>query len=432
MYSFQPDFFIDYNAVIESTPFYKKYNALFRVLDLSSFPDRMKNKGRKPYSRHAMIRALLIKHLERINTIPDLRYYLKSNPVLLAMCSFKNNKVPHQSQFYRFLKSTKTSDIENIMIANNNGLIEQNVISADTFILDSKPILANTKENNPKNPSPNRKKNKKPKRNPQASFCYFATETFGNNKKLIKFFWGYRTHVIVSKEGIPLIARTLPNNMTDDKVAIRLIRALKKAYRFKKNSIFIADARYDVKEIYNLIVDKYKSKAYIALNPRNQQEPKIFGPKGCPLCDAKLEMKSHGKWFDFKDKRKRAKFRCPIKINKKLKKKYNNTCPINHILFTENKKYGCTKYLDITNDARSQVQRDTKEFKRTYALRFNIEQYFARFGDRTIEHTNHYSLKAVQNTMAIGHLAMSLVASAAVSLNKQYAIRCYKTFAYAS
>jgi len=88
--------------------------------------------------------------------------------------------------------------------------------------------------------------------------------------------------------------------MTDDKVAVRLIHALKKIYNFKNDSAVIADARYDVKDLYNIIVNTYKSKAFIALNPRNQGEPKIFGPNGCPICDAKLEMKSFGVWTEDK------------------------------------------------------------------------------------------------------------------------------------
>lgn len=426
MYSFQRDFFFDYDTIIKATPFFQKYDAIFGAIDLSEFKDRGKKKGRKSYSRHALLRAFIIKHLERIETIPDLIYYLKSNPVLLTMCGFINNIIPDKAQFYRFLKKVSNSDIKNIHIKTNKKLVVENAITLDTFIMDSKPIFANTKENNPKNSAPNRNKNKKIKRNPKATFGYFSTEILSDNKKIPKCFWGYRTHVVTSKEGIPLIECTLPNNMTDDKVAIRLIHSLKKDYSFKKNSAFIADARYDVRKIYNLIVNKYKSKAYIALNPRNQGEPKIFGPNGCPLCDAKLEMKSYGVWTE--DNRKRAKFRCPIKVNKKLRKKFNNTCPVNHSFFCDGKKYGCTKYIDITNDARSQIQRDTDEFKKTYAIRFSIEQYFARFGNRMIEHTKHFSLKSIKNQMAIGHLAMSLVALAAVNLKNSDAIRCYKTF----
>jgi len=426
MYSFQRDFFFDYDTIIESTPFYKKYDAIFQSLDLSEFADRVKEKGRKPYSSHAMIRAFIIKHLERIETIPDLIYYLKSNPVLLTMCAFKDNILPEKSQFYRFLKKIKNSDLVKLLVKTNKKSLAKNAITIDTFLMDSKPVFANTRENNPKNSSPNRNKDKKLKSNPQATFGYFSTESITPTKKIVKCFWGYRTHVIISKEGIPLIECTLPNNMTDDKVAVRLIHALKKAYNFKNDSAFIADARYDVKDLYNLIVNTYKSKAFIALNPRNQGEPKIFGPNGCPLCDAKLEMKSFGVWTE--DKRKRAKFRCPIKLNKKLRKKLNNTCPVNHTLFCEGKKYGCTKYLDITNDARSQILRDTDEFKKTYGIRIGIEQYFARFGNRIVEHTKHYSLKSVKNQISIGHLSMALVALAAVNLNNADAVRCYKTF----
>lgn len=65
-------------------------------------------------------------------------------------------------------------------------------------------------------------------------------------------------------------------------------------YGFNKNAIFIADASYDVREIYDFIVREMKSQPFIALNPRNQQEGKTFGPHGAPLCAAGIEMKSHG------------------------------------------------------------------------------------------------------------------------------------------
>ncbi len=48
------------------------------------------------------------------------------------------------------------------------------------------------------------------------------------------FFWGFRTHAVVTKEGICLIEKTLPNNITDQDAAFSLIRELKRKYHFKK------------------------------------------------------------------------------------------------------------------------------------------------------------------------------------------------------
>lgn len=153
-----------------------------------------------------------------------------------------------------------------------------------------------------------------------------------------------------------------------------------------------------------------------------------MGTNACPLCEANLEMTSNGSWTE--GLRTRMKFRCPIKMNSKVKEKYPEGCPINHTRFIEKSCYGCTKYLDITDDPRSRVPRDTELYKNTFKLRQTVEQYFARLGTREAEQTTHYKLRYVKNQMAIAHLAMSLVAhAAAILMNQPDKIRCHRTFA---
>jgi len=256
---------------------------------------------------------------------------------------------------------------------------------------------------------------------------YYSYQEISGKKHFI-FFWGYRTHVIVSKEGIPLIELTLPNNQTDAKVAKKLINKLKRVYRFKKNAIFIADAAYDEKDLYDFIVEQFKCQAIIPINPRNTQPEKTFGPKGLPLCEANLEMKSNGKFKE--GNRERIKFRCPLKTDKTIAQKYPQGCPVNHPRFFEGKQYGCTKYLDITNDVRAKVPRDSAFFKETYKLRTEVERYFSRLGNREIEQTTYYKSKTIKNQMTIAHLSLSLVAYAAAILMKNPdKIRCFRTFA---
>ncbi len=242
------------------------------------------------------------------------------------------------------------------------------------------------------------------------------------------FFWGYRSHALVTKEGICLVELTLPNKITDQQAAFRLIKALKRQYGVRKGSLFLADTAYDVKELYDFIVHQLKSKAYIPINPRNTKDDKTFGPHGCPLCDAGIEMKSVGRWKE--QKRERIKLRCPLKASKKVAKKYHNTCSAKHPSFDTGKCYGCTKYIDVTNDARSQVSRDSKEYKNSFKGRQVVEQYFARLGDQEVEQTTHYSLTSIKNQMTIAHLSASLIAVAAVTLlDRSDKIRCYRTFA---
>jgi len=290
--------------------------------------------------------------------------------------------------------------------------------------------MAATKENNFKNPKRNTKdKTKRPKRNHRATLGYYSCQVIDGKKENMIFFWGYRTHTIVTKEGICLVEKTLPNNITDAEAAFSLIRELKRRFCFKKGAIFIGDKAYDIRELYTFIVEQMKSQPYIPINPRNQKDDKTFGPHGCPVCDAGIEMKSAGRWTEAN--RERIKFRCPLKMSKKLVAKYDNACPAEHPSFDTGKCYGCTKYLDVTDDARSRVPRDSKEFKETFKDRQIIEQYYSRLGDREVEQTTHYCFTVIKNQMTIAHLIASLIAvAAAVILKQPDKIRCYRTFAH--
>jgi len=430
MHNFQFSLFYDYNAIKLSSDFYRKYDAIFSVLDLSGFPDINTELGRTGYSRHAILRALIVKHLEEIKSIPRLIEFLDAHPMLTEMCGFTMGCLPDESQFYRFLKEIPNGRIQEIHIKSNNVLIDKGIATLDTFAIDSKPVKAATRENNHKNPNRNtRDKNKKPRRNPQAALHYYSCQNKAGGTKIFEFFWGYRTHVITSIDGIPLVETTLPNNRTDAKVAKTLIKKLKRLYKFKRGALFIADSAYDERDIYDFIIDHLKCNAFIPINPRNTQELKIFGPHGTPLCDAGLEMIFEGTWHE--GNRDRVKFHCPIKTKRKHTVKTPKTCPVNHHRFTGGAGYGCTKYLDVTDDARSQIPRNSTLFKETYKKRIVVEQYFSRLGEREIEQTTHYKLRSVKNQMTIAHLSQSLIALAAVQLQRPEKIRCYRTFAQA-
>ena len=429
MYHVQTSLFYNLQELIRNSSLLRKYFYIFQALDLSILPDRNYGIGRTGHSQHAILRAFIVRHLQQIKSVPQLIEYIEAIPPLLELCGFTLGDMPDESQFYRFLTDTDNNVLKDIHHRLNQRLIEQGLVTLDTFIIDSKPVMAATKENNLKNPARNTTdKTKVPDRNPAATLSYYSCQVLNSKKENMLFFWGYRTHVIISKEGISLVEITLPNNITDQEVAFKLLKELKHRYKVKKGFLFLADKAYDVRDLYTFIVEKMKGNPYIPINPRNQKDDKTFGPHGCPMCDGGLEMKSAGKWTE--GNRERIKFRCPLKTSKKTAEKYNNKCPANHSSFDSGKCYGCTKYLDVTDDARSRVPRDTKEFKETFKQRESVEQYFARLGDREAEQTTHYSLKTVRNQMTIAHLTTSLIGVAATILLKQpKKMRCYKTFA---
>jgi hypothetical protein len=63
MQNFQTSLFYDLQELVRNAPLLRKYYYLFKALDLSALHDKNEHIGRTGYSRHAILRALIIKHL---------------------------------------------------------------------------------------------------------------------------------------------------------------------------------------------------------------------------------------------------------------------------------------------------------------------------------------------------------------------------------
>ena len=107
MQSFQLSLFYDLQYFLLTSNFHKKYYLLFQALELSYFPSKHFGVGRTGYSRRALLRAFIVKHLEEIKTVPRLIAFLDAHPILAEMCGFEIGCIPDESQFYRFLKESK-------------------------------------------------------------------------------------------------------------------------------------------------------------------------------------------------------------------------------------------------------------------------------------------------------------------------------------
>ena len=430
----QLSLFYDYERICRSSSFFQKFETLFLAVEAISDEKTLdKSTGRLGYGPICFLKALIYKNAQQIASIPELLRDLESRPLICDMIGFPFGKLPDSSNFYRFLNGHKNSEIQELLYKSNKVLLEKGLITTDIIIADSKPIKACTKENNPKNPNRSLNKNDKIKWNPKATLGYYSyiKQPLGGRKKKFSFFWGYRTHVLVSKEGIPLVEVTRPNNFKDHRVAKTLLRKLCKIYGQKKDRIFLGDAGYDERELYNFIKKNLKSEPYIAINPRNQQKPKTMGPHNRPMCEGNLEMKFAGTCSE--PSRTRKKFVCPIAHgSKKEKKRLPRRCPVKHELFCSGKGYGCTKYIDVTNDARSQVPRESYAYKHTFKLRTEVERYFSRMGEREAEQTSHFNYLSIRNQISIAHLTLSLTALAAAILKRPDKIRCFRAFADAA
>lgn len=413
---------------IQDMPIIQKYRQIFSALDLSHIPEFNYGVGADGTSQHALLRAFIIKSLESLNKVSALIRFLEGNPALKYLCGFRNGFLPDESQFYRFPKKTSNSLLQDLLARANKILLKEKVLALDQVAIDSKPVRALTKHNNPKNIRRNqRDKTKKPRRNPKATLGYYSYVPLPDpkgKKKQFVFFWGYRTHAIVdANSGLALIEGTWPNNITDEQVARKLLKKLKRLFKTRKGMIVIADKAYDERDFYTFLVEQIKAEPIIPLNPRNTKPGKQFSQRGHRLCEAGLEMIPGGVWRD--GNRTRLKERCPLKASKTIAAKFPDGCPCSHPQFQG---YGCTAYQDLTDDARAHVQRDTPRFKAIYRKRQAVEQTFERVHELGIEEARHYGLTAIRNSNTIDYLALALVALAAVRMKKPHKIRCYRTF----
>ena len=263
-----------------------------------------------------------------------------------------------------------------------------------------------------------------PNRSPKATLGYFAYTQLDTSNKKTTLAWGYRVHTIINAQGVALVSAVMPNNVKDHVVAKKLIKKLKRQYGSLKGKIFIADAGYDAKELYQLIVNQMKATAIIPINPRNSKHNNDdIDPKtSTPICKAGLPMKFCGLCKE--KNRTRKKFRCPIKADKLTADSLGDRCPIDCEKFDG---YGCTRYIDVTNDPRSMIDRTSAFFKKLYDLRIYIEQYNSRIGPLEFERTTLFNFKAIKNQIMIRHLALALVAAGAFEMGKEDKIRSYKT-----
>ncbi len=172
------------DADMSKVPIVEKYKTLFADLDLSDISTHNDGVGCSGYSSHSMIKALIIKEQERIDSVPQLIWFLQNQPFLTKYIIGFKSTIPNQSQFSRFLKSFQCSKIQQLIAQVNLNTLKKTNTKIETTSIDSKPIKANTKENNPKNFNHNLSdKTKKPKRNKQATLGHLSSTNDINGTK---------------------------------------------------------------------------------------------------------------------------------------------------------------------------------------------------------------------------------------------------------
>ena len=281
------------------------------------------------------------------------------------------------------------------------------MVDASFIGLDSTPVMANTKQNNPKSFAKSKfSKENHPKSDPDCALGVHSASNQHNDRRY-EFYWGYKSHVLVDCiSGLPLFELTTPTNIMDSTVAVDILAAADQTISLKECA-FLADKGYDVKSIYNTVKTVYEGEAFIPLNPRGTKDSKALSA-GNPVCEAGLAMHKDGKTTDGRGGI-RQKYCCPFRQSK------TGVCPCNHKNWNNGKRNrGCTKYKTIPTDYRLSIDRECLHFKRIYALRTECERYNARFKASGQERLWVRNGSSAANLNTVAHISALAVALAAV------------------
>ena len=381
------------------------YDKLFSSLDFT-LPGAAT--GRRGFPKEAMACAFIVMKCEGFSQITDLVDYLDNNRLIAHYCGFNiMEPLPSYWTYARFLKKLNNEVLKGIMATQVKRLYELGILDASFIGLDSTPVAANTKQNNPKSFT---KEKFNPEKHPKADpDCALGVHSASNqhNERRYEFYWGYKNHVLVDCiSGLPLFELTTPANVTDASVVPKILRSADAVLSLRECT-FLGDKGYDVKAVYNLVKDAYEGEPIIPLNKRGTKDPKKL-PIGNPICDAGLAMNKDGKTTDGNGGL-RQKYCCPFRKSK------TGGCPCNHKNWNNGKKNrGCTKYKTIPTDYRLSVDRDCLHFKRTYALRTECERYNSRFKASGQERLWIRNGNSAANLNTLAHISALAVALAAV------------------
>ncbi|MCG2707902.1 MAG: transposase [Candidatus Omnitrophica bacterium] len=414
------------------------YNVIFQHLDLSLIKEQIPKTGRRPFSRRTICRALIYKNLKAIQTLSELAFELSTNLGISYVLGF-DKQPPSRHRFVEFLHKVPNQLLQEIRRQQIKTLIGLSVISGKYLSIDSTPVIAWVKQNNPKMFVEGKfDKTKFPQGDPDARLGFMMLQKYTKhtkeqqlelfkppdikdkgNKRIICF-WGYRNHVIFdSLSELPVFELTKPANVFDSKVTVLAFKELKKNFKFKPKGI-LGDAAHDTNAIRKYIRKTLKTKDFIPINPRATKQDIKFTKHNTRVCVAGFEMYP---WGSFKDRgRTRKKFVCPITHLKRFAKKHNHQCPMNHPKFV---KGGCYAYVRIDSDDYRTRSIDPKSefFKKTYKLQSGSERGFSRLLTFYMQRPMLTGINAVANQCTLAHITILAIAIAVAKSKQKEKIR---------
>lgn len=407
----------------ESLPLKVKYHLLFEPLP--PLPVVAKPRGRPPFSKDALLKALIYKALRRMKTLTDLAFEFQNNPSISEAVGFDFYEDPPSiERFSQFLRETPHPILQHVRIQLVQRLLEQGIISGKHLVIDSCPIMAKVKENNFKTALSNRfDKTRKPKGDPDArlgTLLHFPQRF----KKEVRYFWGYRNHIIVDvQEELPLWELTHPADISEVHQAIPLLQKIKETFSLIIETVS-GDGLYDVESILCFIIKDLRAQAVIPRNPRSNQDPSYTLKGNDVYCQADLPMYRKGKTTKRTTRITYLQYSCPIHFGKERQR--HLICPATHPKFITQK--GCNVLIRLTPSVRESIDYGSRAFKELQNKRTSVERVFSRLLSIAMQDPPVIGLDAIRNHCTIAHITVLLVALVAKGSGHPDKIRFIRSF----
>lgn len=402
-----------------------RYENLFRHLPMLPESPRT-GRGRKPYNRNFLLRALIYRSLRGIPTLSELVFELEENPSLVETLGCDPwRPLPCVERFSHFLRTTQHCALQKIRETLVHELIDLRIIRGRILALDSCPVVVPLRENNLKVRMGHSRfsKDRPPRGDPDVGLgvrVHFPHPC----KQQVTFFWGYRNHTVSDAESeLTLWEETHPANVSEITRAVPMLRAVQDLAL--PIEFVTADSEYDAETILHYIAEELHAQPIVPRNPRRQQPTSHRIEAGKIYCAANLPMPHRGKMTNRANGLQYRQFGCPIHRLKTYARQYL-FCPIGHPKFFSQK--GCNVLIRLTPSIRTQIPYGTQIFEAIFQQRTAIERSYSRLLAINMQHPTVRGLSANRNHCTVAHIATLLVALTAARMGEVDKIRWIKSF----
>lgn len=413
----------------------QSYQRFFAHLEWTSIQERDEKRpwpGRqKPHPQHAYVKAWLVKSIEGMTYMTDLRHFLVKHPLLVFAMGFVpvadeqspygfdvEATVPTARWLRRKLQLLPNGQVQQMLKHTVQALRQLVPDLGKCVAMDCKHIYAWVRENNHKAVVPARYQSHKQPRGD--GDCRLGVKRRSNKEEASRLetseaLWGYASGAICSYDKrcghVAIAEHTLPFNRADIEFFPVLYRQLRKNLPCHPE-VLTADAAFDAWYVYEPFARR-GGVAAIALNPGRFAAPQQ-GSHSLPLCPIALEMPKYGKVYYDRTRRHRVqRHRCPLLVPQRT----GATCT--HEQFV--KGWGCEKRLNAQpgGQMRLTLDRHSDTFKRLYRQRVHVEQLFSQATALGIERPKVRNIASVRNLNTLTYIVMNVRALLRATLNTQ-------------